>query len=120
MTNKQIQEMVTTEQWGMWLRYVKKNNVKNVGGLWPNYDFNEFMKALDVTEACYEGKCQGRCRGEGTKPVVSPDVPKVDGSGSKDELRSYDHVSSGRNSYENELSLSQPSDGLADIGPAQG
>lgn len=118
MNNKQIQEMLTVSQWGMWLRYVKKNNVKNEGGLWPNYEFHEFYTSLDLKEI--EGEqaiCQGRCASKGDKPVVPCDVPEGHGIGEQMGLHAHDHVAGRREAHDGEQTLHKPCDGPTNVGP---
>ncbi len=117
MTSLQIQEMITTTQWGMWLRYIKKHSVKNEGGQWPNSEFHDFYVSLGVTETEGEATCERGSDSKGSESVVRADVPEGHDSGTQIELLPYDHVPQRRTSHEELAALQQHSDGFADSGP---
>ena len=50
MLAKDIQNELTVEGWGMWLRYCKHNNVPVINGIYPDDWYHEFTKVLDITE----------------------------------------------------------------------
>lgn len=115
MTSKDIQQELTVVGWAQWLRWAKKNNVKNEGGRWPDYDYNEFINALEVITN--EVASERRSDSSGDKSVVSSDVPKSNGVGNEVELQSHNNVSSRRESYVYELPLQESSNGPEDFRP---
>lgn len=118
MNNQQIQEMLTVEGWGHWLRYVKLHNVKNVGGQWPNSEFHDFYISLDLKETEGEATCETGSRDKGSQRVVPSDVPEGHGIGCSVGLHTYDHVPERREAQDNKLPLSKPSHGLKVAGPS--
>jgi len=118
MNNKEIQEMLTVSQWAMWLRYVKKNNVKNEGGRWSDYEFHEFYTSLTHPEVEGEAISEGRSSAKGSEPVVPCDVPEGHGIGEQLELHSYDHVPQRRDAHGDELPLQESGDGPPTVGPS--
>lgn len=122
MNNKDIQDMLTVAEWGMWLRYIKKNNVKNIGGLWTDYDFHEFYTSLDIKETegemPLENISKGRSDSKGGQSLVPSNVPEGHGIGDEMGLHAYDHIPQRRNPYEVELPLSEPSNGPKNVGPS--
>lgn len=118
MNNKEIQETLTVAEWGMWLRYVKKNNVKNEGGRWPDYDFHEFYTNMQDLGVASEDSDKGRGFVTRDKPVVPTDVPEGHGIGDSVGLHPYDHVPKRREAQSGELSLPEFSDGPENVGPS--
>lgn len=114
MNNKQIQEMLTIRGWAKWLQYVRKNNIKNEGGLWPNYDYHEFYLGLEK-EDCVEHKSEGGGYTSRSEPVVPCDVPEGHDCGGQMELQPYDHISERREASKDIEALPQPGDGPPNI-----
>lgn len=117
MSNQQIQEMLTILGWAMWIEYVKKHNVKNEGGLWPNYDFHEFYTGLTVKEAIVESTSEGWSNNQGSQSVVLKDLDSFDADRGQMELFPHDHVPGRRDTHADQLPLQEPGDGHTDIGP---
>lgn len=122
MTTQQIQQMLTVPQWAMWLRYVKKNSVKNIGGLWPDYEFHEFYKFLDIKEAevVKQDSSKEGCDSSGDKPMVPSNLSEDNGVGEQMGVHSYDHVPGRWDSHAYQLPLPLPGDGFKDVGPSGG
>ena len=118
MTNREIQEMITVSQWGMWLQYVKKNNVKNEGGHWPDYEFHEFYTSLGWTEVEGEAHCEGGSRAEGGQSVVPSDVPEGHGIGREMVVYSDNNLVKRWQAHDWKPSLQKPSDGPKVVGPS--
>lgn len=119
MNNKQIQEMLTVEGWGRWLRYVKANNVKNIGGIWPDYDFHEFYTSLNIEEADSEPNCgQGGSCTKGSEPVASSDTPEDYGRGGCVGLCSNNNIPERRETQDGKSALPEPGDGPKGVGPS--
>lgn len=115
MNSKQIQEMINTSQWGMWLRYVKKNNIKNEGGQWPNSEFHDFYVSLDVKEVEGEATCKAGSCVAGSESVVPRDVPEGHGVGEEVGLHAHDHVAGRREAHDWEPPLPEPSYGPQNV-----
>lgn len=118
MTSLQIQEMLTVEGWGHWLRYAKLHNVKNVGGQWPNSEFHDFYVSLGLTEVEGEDTCEGRGCLKGDKSVVPTDVPEGHGVGDPLGVYTHHNLPGGRKAQVHQLSLPEPSHGPQVVGPS--
>lgn len=119
MHDKDILEMLTVAQWALWKQYVKKNNVKKVATLWPDYDFHEFYTSLGHKEI--EGEyalSEGRSGAKGSEPVVAKHASEGHGDWEQMELYTYDHVPKRRETHEDKPSLQEPGNGLTNLGPS--
>lgn len=115
MNSKQIQEMLTVEQWGMWLRYVKKFNIKNEGGYWNNSTFHDFYVSLDLKEVEGEAACETGSCVTGSESVVPRDVPEGHGIGEEVGLHAHDHVAGRREAHDWQQALPEPSYGPQNV-----
>lgn len=118
MTSREIQEIITVSQWGMWLQYIKKNNVKNEGGHWPDYDFHEFYTSLGWTEVEGEAHCEGKLCTERGEPLVPSDVPEGHGIGREMVVYTDNNLVKRLEAHANIAPLQELSDGPKVVGPA--
>lgn len=118
MNNQQIQEMLTVEGWGHWLRYVKLHNVKNVGGQWPNSEFHDFYVSLDLKETEGEATCERGSDSKRDKSVVPTDVPEGHGIGDSVGVHADNHLPHRWEAQIRQLSLPAPSNGPEGVGPS--
>lgn len=120
MFEHQIKEMLTVEQWAMWKRHMKRNNVVFKDGFVDNYEFHEFYKTLGIVERQDESSSEGRSSIKGDKPLVPTDSPEGDGLGGEMDVHPYDHVPQRREAHDEQPPLQEPSNGPENVRPAEG
>ena len=109
MTSLDIQKELTTAQWGLWLRYTKKNNIHKLVGEWPGYDFHTFYTGM--TEFDVNGRDNGediskdRSCVTGSESVVPTDLPQIAGAVSEVELQPNNYIPKRLDAHGDELPL---------------